>query len=114
MIKLLETWQGIRSDSQNHIVCSIYVNTTFTQSPSYVYRPASQNWIRGLASLCPIPYLLMTLSVISQQKVLTQTCQGCTRPGFFFPSTQRNPVQRPKPMLLHEWPRAPAPHQCGG
>lgn len=54
MIKLLETWQGIKPYSQNHIICSIYANTMVTHGPAYVHRPASQNWMENVASDCSV------------------------------------------------------------
>lgn len=75
MIKLLETWQGIRPDSQNLIICSIYVNTMVTHSPAYVHRPASQNWMENLAFGCSVsqvsshhfvPRSVLTHNVVSQ------------------------------------------------
>lgn len=54
MIKLLETWQGIRPDSQNHIICAIYVNAMVTHRLAYVHRPALQNWMEHLALDCSV------------------------------------------------------------
>lgn len=69
-------------DSQNRTVCSLCVNATVTHT---VTQLCSQNettfdiclpLLSLHITLCPVPYLLMTLSIQTQRKVLTQMHEG--------------------------------------
>lgn len=107
MIKLLETWQGIRPDSQNHTICSIYVNTMDTHNPAYVHKHASQNRIESLhlavlygRSLHSL-YLFIVLPVRNHWNTLTHPWDV---PRWIFPSPLPKALPMPTSMLL-EWMR---------
>lgn len=113
MVKLLETWQGIRPYSQNHIICSIYVNTMVTHRPGYVHRSVSQNWVENVKSDCStlqvslhhsVPKSVLAHNVIQSEVTETPWPRHSTDlSSQTLPSLVDRSLQKPISMLLGKW-----------